>query len=44
VQWVEDTISNRVSLALDELNQSRIGEPVRAALTNMATVCTERTE
>jgi geranylgeranyl diphosphate synthase, type I len=44
VQWVEDTISNRVSMALDELNQSRIGEPVRAALTNMATVCTERTE
>jgi geranylgeranyl diphosphate synthase, type I len=44
VQWIEDTISDRVSSALDELDQLRIGEPVRAALTNMAAVCTERTD
>jgi geranylgeranyl diphosphate synthase, type I len=44
VQWIEDTIVDRVSSALDELDQLRIGEPVRAALTNMAAVCTERTE
>jgi geranylgeranyl diphosphate synthase type I len=44
VQWIEDTISDRVTSALDELDQLRIGEPVRAALTNMAAVCTERTE
>ena len=43
-QWIEDTIGNRVSLALNELDQPRIREPVRSALTNMATVCTERTE
>jgi geranylgeranyl diphosphate synthase type I len=44
VQWIEDTISDRVRSALDELHQLRIGDPVRAALTNMAAVCTERTE
>ena len=44
VQWIEDTIGDRVSLALNELDQPRMGEPVRTALTNMATVCTERTE
>ena len=43
VQWIEDTISDRVKSALAELDQLRIGEPVRAALTNMAAVCTERT-
>lgn len=43
-QWIENTIGNRVSLALNELDQPRIREPVRSALTNMATVCTERTE
>jgi geranylgeranyl diphosphate synthase type I len=44
VQWTEDTINDRVTSALDELHQLRIGDPVRAALTNMAAVCTERTE
>lgn len=44
VQWIEDTISDRVGSALKELDQLRINEPVRAALTNMASVCTERTE
>jgi len=43
-QWIEDTIRRRVSLALNELDQHRIGEPVRTALVNMATVCTERAE
>jgi len=44
VEWIEDTISHRVTSALDELDQLRIGDPVRAALTNMAAVCTERTD
>jgi geranylgeranyl diphosphate synthase type I len=44
VGWIEDTISNRVGSARAELDQLRISEPVRAALANMATVCTERTE
>jgi geranylgeranyl diphosphate synthase type I len=43
VQMIEDMINGRVSSALNELDGLRIGEPVRAALTNMATVCTERT-
>ncbi|WP_343571359.1 polyprenyl synthetase family protein [Mycobacterium sp.] len=44
VQWIEHAIGDRVSAALHELDQLRISEPVRAALTNMAAVCTERTE
>ena len=44
VRWIEDLISNRVASARDELEKLRLDEPVRAALTNMATVCTERTE
>lgn len=44
VQWIEDAIDDRVSAALHELDQLRISEPVRAALANMAAVCTERTE
>ncbi len=44
VQWIENAISDRVRSALDELHQLRIGDPVRDALTNMATVCTERTD
>ena len=44
VEWIEDTISDRVGSALDELDQLRIGEPVRAALSNMAAVCTERAQ
>jgi geranylgeranyl diphosphate synthase, type I len=44
VQRIEDMISSRVSVALNELDDLRIGEPVRAGLANMAAVCTERTE
>lgn len=44
VQWIEDTINERVTSALQELDQLRIGDPVRAALTNMAAVCTERAD
>ena len=44
VQRIEDMISSRVSSALNELDDLRIGEPVRAGLANMAAVCAERTE
>jgi len=44
VEWIEDTIGARVASALEELDQLRISEAVRAALTNMAAVCTERAE
>jgi geranylgeranyl diphosphate synthase type I len=44
VQWIEDTISDRVTSAREELDKLRIDEPVRAALANMAAVCTERAE
>jgi hypothetical protein len=37
-------ISSRVSSALNELDDLRITEPVRAGLANMAAVCTERAE
>jgi geranylgeranyl diphosphate synthase, type I len=44
VQRIEDMISSRVSSALNELDDLRVGEPVRAGLANMAAVCTGRTE
>ena len=44
VQWIEDTIDDRVASALQELDDLAIDESVRTALTNMAAVCTERTE
>lgn len=44
VRWIEATISDRVARALDELDQLRISEPVRAALTHMAAVCTQRAD
>jgi geranylgeranyl diphosphate synthase type I len=44
VQRIEDMISSRVSSALNELDDLRIGEPVLAGLANMAAVCTERAE
>jgi geranylgeranyl diphosphate synthase type I len=44
VQWIEDTISERVTSALEELDALAIDETVRTALTNMAAVCTERAE
>ncbi len=42
VQWIERTISERTASACDALGDTAIDEPVRAALTNMAAVCTER--
>ena len=44
VQWIEDTISDRVTSARNELDELRLDEPVQTALANMATVCTERVE
>jgi geranylgeranyl diphosphate synthase type I len=44
VQRIEDMISSRVSSALNELDDLRVGEPVRAGLANMAAVCTGRSE
>jgi geranylgeranyl diphosphate synthase, type I len=44
VQWIEDTISERVTAACKELDELRIDESVRSALANMAVVCTERVE
>src|ERR1700735_2476415 len=43
-QWIEDTISDRVASARYELDELRLDENVRAALANMAAVCTERAE
>ena len=44
VQWIDDKIGDRVASALEALDELRIDDQVRAALTNMAVVCTERTE
>jgi geranylgeranyl diphosphate synthase type I len=44
VQWLEELISNRVASACDALDAPRLDDSVRAALTNMATACTERSE
>jgi geranylgeranyl diphosphate synthase, type I len=44
VQWIEDLISDRVVSARDELDELRLDESVRAALANMAAICTARTE
>jgi geranylgeranyl diphosphate synthase type I len=44
VQWIEDTISDQVASARNELDGLRIDEQVRTALANMAVVCTERAE
>jgi geranylgeranyl diphosphate synthase, type I len=44
VQWIDDKIGDRVASALAALDELRIDGQVRAALTNMAVVCTERTE
>ena len=44
VQWIEDLISERVAAAHDALDELRLDESVRAALANMAAVCTERAE
>ncbi len=44
VQWIEDLISDRVTSARDALDELPLDESVRAALANMAAVCTERAE
>ena len=44
VQWIEDTINDRVASAHHELDRLVIDESVRIALTNMSAVCTERAE
>lgn len=42
VEWIEEMITNRVASARNELSDMRIDESMRAALANMAAVCTER--
>lgn len=42
VQWIDKTISERVESACNGLDDIAIDESVRAALANMAAVCTER--
>jgi geranylgeranyl diphosphate synthase, type I len=44
VEWIEGLIRDRVASARDELDELRLDESVRAALANMAAICTERTE
>jgi geranylgeranyl diphosphate synthase type I len=44
VQWIDDKIGDRVASALESIDELRIDDQVRAALTNMAVVCTERIE
>ena len=44
VQWIEDMISDRVEAAREALNGLELDVSIRAALTNMAAVCTERAE
>jgi geranylgeranyl diphosphate synthase, type I len=43
VQWLEEMIAERVSTARRHIHDTRIDESVRAALANMAAVCTVRT-
>jgi geranylgeranyl diphosphate synthase, type I len=42
VQWIEEMIADRVASARDEIHDTLINEPVRAALVNMAAICTVR--
>ncbi len=44
VQWIEETIEDRVTSARKELDRLAIDESVLIALTHMAAVCTERVE
>ena len=44
VEWIEAMIAERVATACNELSDIPIDESVRAALANMATVCTERAQ
>lgn len=43
VQWIEQLIDHRLSQALDRVHTSRLDDTVRAALVNMAAICTRRT-
>ena len=43
VHWIEDMIAERVSTALDHLEDKRICDWAKSALADMAAVCTERT-
>lgn len=42
VQWIEQLIDHRLSHALDRIHTSRLDDTVRAALVNMAAICTRR--
>lgn len=42
VQWIEEMIAERVDEARQRISESRIDESVRAALADMAAVCTVR--
>jgi geranylgeranyl diphosphate synthase type I len=44
VQWIDDKIGDRVASAIEALDELRIDDQVRFALTNMAVVCTKRAE
>ena len=42
VDWIEGLIAERLSVALDYLDDDRLGDWVQSALADMAVVCTER--
>jgi len=42
VQWIEQLIDRRLNHALDRISSSRLDDTVRAALVNMAAICTQR--
>lgn len=44
VQWIEELIRERVASARAALDETPLDESVRAALANMAAICTERAE
>lgn len=43
VQWIEEMIAERVAAAREQIHDTPIDEPARAALAGMAGVCTTRT-
>lgn len=44
VEWIEDMIAERVAAAHDHIGDGRIDDWARAALANMASVCTARSQ
>ncbi len=42
VEWIEELIANRVQVAQKALDRSVIDDPVTAALSDMASLCTQR--